>query len=250
MGRRTTAITLAAALTLALAAVTPVDAHAADAETELLATRVTPSVVAVGTTKLKSVRVEARTTPPAGTAKVTATVGGLATGFAVSLTATETGPDFWVWQGDLGVPPAELDNVLAGATETTFASYGRFDDNPLGEVVDTEINRDLALVRAARLSVTAAPERPRRGQTITITGTLQRADWDEGVYRGYRNRPVELLFRPAGGTIRVVGTVTSGAAGALRATARAEQDGSWSWRYRGNVTTGTATSPRDALDVR
>jgi hypothetical protein len=251
MGRRTTT-SITATAALMLAALAPTDARAADPEgPELISTSVSPRVVAVGITKVKQVRVEARTTAPQGTARVTATIGGLATGFSVSLTATELGADSWIWQGDLQVPPAELDNVLAGAAETTFASYGRFDDNPSsGEIVDTEINRSLALVRAARLSVNAAPESPRRGQTITVTGTLQRADWDEGVYRGYRNRPVQLLFRPAGGTTQVVKTVTSGAGGALRTTAVAERDGSWSWRYGGNVVTGTATSPRDALDVR
>ncbi|MFE1878415.1 calcium-binding protein [Streptomyces diastatochromogenes] len=104
--------------------------------------------------------------------------------------------------------------------------------------------------RAARLTADASPEPVAAGKTLTVTGKLTRANWDNGTYGGYAGQAVKLQFRKAGTTTySTVKTVTSGTGGALKTTAKATVDGYWRWSFAGTGTTGSANAPGDYVHV-
>ncbi|MFJ9817285.1 calcium-binding protein [Streptomyces sp. NPDC101151] len=107
-----------------------------------------------------------------------------------------------------------------------------------------------SMKRAAKLSADASPEPVAAGKTITVKGALTRANWDNGTYGGYAGQAVKLQFRKAGTTAySTMKTVTSGAGGALKTTAKATVDGYWRWSFAGTGTTGPADATGDYVDV-
>ncbi|WP_333778833.1 calcium-binding protein [Streptomyces sp. IBSBF 3136] len=109
---------------------------------------------------------------------------------------------------------------------------------------------DFPMKRAARLTADAAPEPVAAGATLTVKGVLSRANWDNGTWGGYAGRPVKLQFRKAGaGAYSTVKTVTSGAGGALKTTAKATASGYWRWSFAGTGTTGAVSATGDYVHV-
>ncbi|MFD6528812.1 hypothetical protein [Streptomyces sp. NPDC060184] len=105
--------------------------------------------------------------------------------------------------------------------------------------------------RWASLTANAAPEPVAKGKTLTVTGSLTRADWATHKYVGYGSQTVSLQFRKAtSSTYSTVKTVKSGSTGALKTTVTASVDGYWRWTFGGTPTTGTATATGDYVDVR
>lgn len=105
--------------------------------------------------------------------------------------------------------------------------------------------------RWAKASVNASPEPVTKGKTITVTGSLTRADWVKHTYTGYAGQSVKLQFRKAGSSAyTTVKTVNSSSTGALKTTATASADGYWRYTFGGTSTTGTATAAGDFVDVR
>ncbi|SCD58633.1 hypothetical protein GA0115241_104390 [Streptomyces sp. DpondAA-D4] len=107
------------------------------------------------------------------------------------------------------------------------------------------------LKRWAKVTVNASPEPVKKGKTITVTGSLKRADWAKHTYTGVGGASVKLQFRKKGSsTYSTVKTVKTGSTGALKTTVKASVDGYWRWSYGGSSTTGTATAKADFVDVR
>ncbi|MEU0436988.1 hypothetical protein ABZ153_36310 [Streptomyces sp. NPDC006290] len=105
--------------------------------------------------------------------------------------------------------------------------------------------------RAAKLTTNATPEPVKKGSTLTVKGTLTRADWATTRYAGYTGQPVALQFKAKGATAyKTVKTVTSGTAGALTTTVKASADGTYRYTFAGTTTTGTATATGDYVDVK
>ncbi|MFB7244065.1 calcium-binding protein [Streptomyces populi] len=108
-----------------------------------------------------------------------------------------------------------------------------------------------ALLRAARLTANATPEPVKKGKTITVKGTLTRADWGTDKYVGFKGQPVKLQFRKKGaGTYTTVKTITSGSGGAVTATATAGSDGSYRFAFARTGTTSAVNASGDFVDVR
>ncbi|MGW3851660.1 hypothetical protein [Streptomyces fagopyri] len=107
------------------------------------------------------------------------------------------------------------------------------------------------LLRASRIQNTnASPEPVAKGKQITVTGTVQHANWSQHRYDNYGDRLVKLQFKPAGSsTYATVKTVTAGSTGSLKTTVTASHDGTWRWSYGGNTTTGASNSSGDYVDV-
>jgi hypothetical protein len=82
----------------------------------------------------------------------------------------------------------------------------------------------------------------RRGpQRITVTGSLQRANWDSGQY-DHLAAWVDLQFRPAGSSqYRTVKTVWDNGISATT-TVKATKTGSWRYHYAGDEISGAARS--------
>ncbi|MFD7430906.1 hypothetical protein ACFV6Z_28240 [Streptomyces sp. NPDC059818] len=105
--------------------------------------------------------------------------------------------------------------------------------------------------RWAKATVNASPEPVKKGGTLTVTGSLKRADWVKHTYTGVAAATVKLQFRKKGGSAyTTVKTVRSSSSGALKTTVKASADGYWRWSFGGWSTTGAATSAVDFVDVR
>ncbi|MFE6092151.1 hypothetical protein ACFQ7M_09200 [Streptomyces massasporeus] len=105
--------------------------------------------------------------------------------------------------------------------------------------------------RYSKLTVNAGPEPVTKGRTITSTGKLSRANWEDNAYHGYTNQPVKLQFRKAGSsTYTTVKTVTSDQYGNVKATATAQYDGYWRFSFAGTTTTPAVNATGDYVDVK
>ncbi|MFF2023772.1 calcium-binding protein [Streptomyces sp. NPDC058171] len=195
-----------------------------------------------------------------------------------------------LWRGGAGVESAErvlAPQVNDDGTVPRFCKniVLRFSScvvpivaDPKGDVPDTDLNNEYAgrwnvaasltydstlieidekfathyVKRAAKLTADASPESVRRGADVTVKGTLTRANWDTHRYDGFGSGAgkVKLQFKKAGGAWQTVKTVSADSGGKVKATVKASVDGSYRLTYGGSTTTGKATSPADAIDVR
>ncbi|MDQ1036917.1 hypothetical protein QFZ75_003333 [Streptomyces sp. V3I8] len=114
-----------------------------------------------------------------------------------------------------------------------------------------QLSATVRLQRASRIqSTNATPEPVATGGPITVTGTVQRANWSAHRYDNYGGRSVKLQFKPAGSsTYTTVTSVTANSTGHLKTTVTATKDGTYRWRYSGNTTTGASNSSGDHVDV-
>ena len=228
-----------------LAAVVPATAAPSPAP-ELANASVTPRTVVLGTTNPKALdlRVDVR---KHGCAVSSVDVDLFtATDHVDSLHLTETGTrdGLTTYETAVRVNPGGFANSEAGRFRTEiYVSHGD-DENVHDE------GPGFSIVRAARLTTNAAPEPVAQGRTITVAGTLTRANWQTRRYAGYTGRDVQLQFKPTGGTYAKVGKATSGTGGRLSTRVRATEDGCFRYVFGGSSTTAKVTSGGDCVDVR
>ncbi|MGI5376962.1 calcium-binding protein [Streptomyces sp. CA-251387] len=117
------------------------------------------------------------------------------------------------------------------------------------------IHRDAATTfkvqRASKLTVNASPEPVKKGKTITVTGKLSRANWEDSLYHGYANQSVKLQFRKKGSsTYTTVKTIKTNSTGNLKTTVTASTDGYFRYSFAGTSTTPAANAAGDFVDVQ
>ncbi|MGW0912922.1 calcium-binding protein [Streptomyces sp. NPDC002784] len=117
------------------------------------------------------------------------------------------------------------------------------------------IHRDAATTfkvqRYSKLTVNASPEPVKKGRTITVTGKLSRANWEDNLYHGYANQSVKLQFRKKGSsTYTTVRTIKSSSTGSLRTTVTAATDGYFRYSFAGTSTTPAVSAAGDFVDVQ
>jgi hypothetical protein len=183
-----------------------------------------------------------------------------------------------IYKGSLTAP----DNVLGGdapatctaTSDTTASCTGKIDIYPgEGDLINSDAGKwsagaiavqystgdfseqgDLGTTlvqRYSKLTVNAGPEPVTKGKTITSTGKLSRANWEDNKYHGYTNQPVKLQFRKAGtSTYTTIKTVYSDSYGNLKATATASVDGYWRFSFAGTTTTPAVNATGDFVDVQ
>ncbi|AZP18645.1 hypothetical protein EJC51_22675 [Streptomyces aquilus] len=119
---------------------------------------------------------------------------------------------------------------------------------------DTALQGDLGATlvqRNSKLTVNASPEPVRKGKTITVTGKLSRANWEDNKYHGYTNQPVKLQFRKKGtSTYTTVKTIKSNSTGDLKTTVTAATDGYFRYSFAGTSTTPAVSAAGDFVDVQ
>lgn len=107
-----------------------------------------------------------------------------------------------------------------------------------------------AFKRQAALTVNASPEPVKKGGTVTITGKLTRASWNDFKYHGYTKQAVKLQFRKAGTTTyTTLKTVYSDSYGNLKTTAIANEAGYWRFTFTGTSTTSSAKATGDHVAI-
>ncbi|MER5743002.1 calcium-binding protein [Streptomyces sp. NPDC002225] len=167
----------------------------------------------------------------------------------------------------------EITCVKANATTSTCSGTLTFDPTAstgfvnnkaaatwdLGVLVSANdlnyIHRDAAarfkVQRYSKLTVDAAPEPVKKGKTLTITGKLSRANWEDNKYHGYAGQPVKLQFRKKNSsTYTTVKTISTSSTGTLKTTAKASVDGYWRYSFAGTSTTPAVSAAGDFVDVR
>ncbi|MFK0151306.1 hypothetical protein ACIQVL_26385 [Streptomyces sp. NPDC090499] len=107
------------------------------------------------------------------------------------------------------------------------------------------------LQRLSKLTVNAAPEPVKKGKTVTVTGKLSRANWDDGKYHGYAGQSVKLQFRKKGSsTYTTLKTVKSSSTGTLKTTTKATKDGYYRFSFAGTASTPAVNATGDYVDVK
>ncbi|WP_406366487.1 hypothetical protein [Streptomyces sp. NBC_00645] len=157
-------------------------------------------------------------------------------------------------------PWASLYEAADATTWHAAGYYGRLDADEDDSDGHVSVNyaddmwgplASVQIKRAAKLTVNAGPEPVTKGKTLTVTGSLTRANWYSSEYAGYTGQPVALQFKAKGASAyTTVKTVTSGTAGALKTTVKASADGTYRFSFAGTSTTGAKTATGDYVDVK
>ncbi|MFD6552940.1 hypothetical protein [Streptomyces sp. NPDC058398] len=145
---------------------------------------------------------------------------------------------WWAW----GIAVA-LNGVDSDSDGDDWSKVGRvYQDIPTTTV---------KLQRASRLTVNAAPEPVKKGRTVTVTGKLSRANWEDLQYHGYTGQSVQLQFRKKNSdTYTTVKTVTTDSVGNLKTTTTATVDGYFRYSFAGTTTTPAVSAAGDYVDVQ
>jgi hypothetical protein len=209
----------------------------------ILGTTITPTRVVLGTSVPKGITITTRVrTSGCRIDSVEAGLYGPNFVDTYELDSVGTSDGVTTYETGLRIGPGTLPNSEAGRWQSFISVWGQSTPNAPGP--------SFTLVRAARLTTNARPEPVRKGRPITVTGKLQRADWQTLRYRGYGKRAVQLEWRsPKGSYHRVAGTTTA-ADGSVRLRVTAKRDGCYRFSYAGSSTTQAVTSKGDCVDVR
>ncbi|WP_432153470.1 hypothetical protein [Streptomyces tricolor] len=174
-------------------------------------------------------------------------------------TCTATSATTATCKGTIDIYPAEgdLENAWAGSWNVAaeaVAFNGQDQDDPDLSKVGYKDQSGLGstlVQRYSKLTVNAGPEPVTKGRTLTVTGKLTRANWEDNQYHGYSGQPVKLQFKKAGTTTyTTVKTVYTDSYGNLKTTTTANYDGYWRFSFAGTSTTPAVSAPGDYVDVR
>ncbi|MFJ9816767.1 hypothetical protein ACIRU3_16100 [Streptomyces sp. NPDC101151] len=155
------------------------------------------------------------------------------------------------------IDPFELLNEDATtwkAAGFAVAFNGEDPENPNLDNVGVAVNdpvTSVKLQRYSKLTVNASPEPVTKGKTITVTGKLSRANWDDSQYHGYTGQSVKLQFRKkSSSTYTTLKTITSDSTGNLKTTTKATVDGYFRYSFAGTSTTPAVSAAGDFVDVK
>ncbi|QDQ12203.1 calcium-binding protein [Streptomyces spectabilis] len=132
-------------------------------------------------------------------------------------------------------------NVVAG-----LLGKGRAENHVIKEKYKT-----VRVQRATRLTVNASPEPVKKGEAVTVSGALTRADWESRTYAAYTGQPVKLQFKAEGtSAYTTLKTLKTDAKGQLKTTVKASVDGSFRYVFGGSAASPAVTAAGDFVDVR
>ncbi len=235
-----TAVTSAA---VALAAQAPALAAQAPAPNVTLTSPVEGQAIVIGTTTTIHYTVAGHAKPDPNN--------------VTSISWTVSGKDFCYYKPD-GLNAAKSGDFSQVASLTprvdikknSCAGPAAFTLTAFNGLIDAQVDRTVYLKRAARWSgVNATPEPIRSGALVTITGTLERASWEDGKYHGFASTVAALQFKSTTGTAYKTYATTTGSNGVLVGHIHQKVSGCWRYTYSGSSTTNASTSGADCVTV-
>ncbi|MFE6666716.1 DUF5707 domain-containing protein [Streptomyces sp. NPDC057697] len=138
-------------------------------------------------------------------------------------------------------------NSLAGTWHVTAAALA----GNRTDMTYTDFYGTARVQRLSKLTVNASPEPVKKGKTLTVTGKLSRANWEDHAYHGYSGQPVKLQFRKKNSsTYTTVKTIKTNSTGNLKTTVKASVDGYWRYSFAGTSTTPAVNAAGDFVDVK
>ncbi|AJE41467.1 DUF5707 domain-containing protein [Streptomyces nodosus] len=144
------------------------------------------------------------------------------------------------------VDPGYLWNTNATSWRVYAGAWGKD-----GSFTANDSYSSVRFQRLSRLTVKASPKPVKKGSTITVTGKLDRANWDTRKYAGYTSQSVKLQFRKKNSsTYTTVKTVKSSSTGTLKTTVKAAKDGYWRWSFAGTASTPAVNATGDFVHVK
>ncbi|MFF9077886.1 DUF5707 domain-containing protein [Streptomyces sp. NPDC014646] len=144
------------------------------------------------------------------------------------------------------VNPGYLWNANATTWRVYVGAWGKD-----GSFIEKDTFSSVRFQRLSRLTADASPEPVKKGRTVTVTGKLDRANWDTRKYAGYASQSVKLQFRRKNSsTYATVKTVKGSKTGTLKTTVKAVEDGYWRWSFAGTASTTAVDAPGDFVDVK
>ena len=143
-------------------------------------------------------------------------------------------------------PIWDLLNANAGTWKTYVIADGMD-----GDFMQKDNAKNFHLKRASKLTVDAAPEPVKKGGTLTVTGKLSRANWEDHKYHGYTAQPVKLQFRKKGSnTYTTIKTIKTNSTGNLKTTVKASTSGYYRYSFAGTPTTPAVNATGNYVAVK
>ncbi|UNO40409.1 calcium-binding protein [Streptomyces sp. MST-110588] len=137
-------------------------------------------------------------------------------------------------------------NELAGTWKVHAWAIGND-----GDIWQKFSAKTFSVKRAASMSAAATPKPAKKGQDVTVSGSLKRVDWRNGQYSAYGHQNATLQFRKKGAkAITNVKTAKAAANGSVKLNVKASASGDYRWSVAGNVTTQAVTSGWIYVEVR
>ncbi|MFD7548430.1 calcium-binding protein [Streptomyces sp. NPDC059578] len=150
---------------------------------------------------------------------------------------------------DTDAPPEMPDDNLQNADAGRWNLYVYGEDRNGKKTENHKVTTHL-VKRAAKATAKASPDPIKKGKTLTVAGSLTRANWDTNKYAGFAGQSVKLQFKKNGATRwETVKTVSADSRGKVKATIKASADGSYRFTYGGSTSTGSVSSKADAVNV-
>lgn len=140
---------------------------------------------------------------------------------------------------------SDLTNSEAGSWNVGAVAVSADGEKWVGGLGTTKV------LRATKLTVNATPEPVKKGKTVTVTGSLTRANWDTHKYGAFGSQSVKLQFRKkSASTYTTLKTIKSSSTGALKTTTTATVDGYYRYSFAATSTSGAANATGDYIDVQ
>lgn len=256
--RMSTTCVLAGAAALALAFAPNAEAASGDAASAQ-ATKAAFASVSVGTTNTVTLNASATVTVPGGTPQIvfvwlpaaeksTYLPGLLKKNWKQYIAATKD-----TAHCKAAASPAHTYNCTDSAP--VRAGYDVFDKDAgaqdlLVAVVASDGTQKLlepkttgSIRRIDRLTSKTSATSVKKGSSVTITGTLTRADWNTRKYTAYSSQTLSLQKRNAGSSVwSTVKTLKTDSKGNVRSTVKPAQSGTYRLVFTGNSTSAAVTS--------
>ncbi|WP_225097929.1 hypothetical protein [Streptomyces sp. CoH27] len=161
-------------------------------------------------------------------------------------TCTATSSTTATCKGSVDIHPADgdLQNAWAGSWSVggvAIAFNGQSQSNPDMSKVGFKEQGGLGTTlvqRNSKLTTSVSSTSVYKGKSVTVSGKLSRANWQDHLYHGFSGVPVKLQFRKAGtSTYTTVKTVYTDSYGNLKTTATVNYSGYWRYSFGGYSTT-------------